>query len=104
MLEVNGLNFDKEVLGEGKLVVADFWASWCNPCKMLMSILSEVSEEMGQKVKFVKINVEDNPQLAQKFNVKNLPTLMVFNEGELKDMMVGFKPKPQVKSFVQKNL
>ncbi|WP_142414036.1 thioredoxin [Hathewaya massiliensis] len=104
MIDISGMNFDKEVLEEGNLVVADFWASWCNPCKMLGVVLEEVSEEIGSKVKFVKINVEENPQLAQRFNVKNLPTLMVFNKGELKDMVTGFKPKQDIEKFIQKNL
>lgn len=104
MLDISGMNFDKEVLGEEKLVVADFWASWCNPCKMLGGVLEEVSEEMGSKAKFVKINVEENPQLAQRFNVKNLPTIMVFKNGELKDMFTGFRPKQDIENFVQKNL
>lgn len=104
MLNISGMNFEKEVLESEQLVVADFWASWCNPCKMLGIVLDEVSEEMDLKVKFVKINVEENPSLAQRFNVKNLPTLMVFSKGELKDISTGFKPKEEIKKFIEKNL
>ncbi|AWZ47506.1 thioredoxin [Hathewaya limosa] len=104
MVEVNGMNFNKEVLADKDIVVADFWAPWCNPCRMLMPILSQVSDEMSGKVKFVRINVDQNPQLAQMLNVTNLPTLMVFNKGKLRDRMIGFRPKNEVVKLVKKHL
>ena len=103
MLEINDKNFNQEVMGEEKLVVADFWASWCGPCKMLTPVLEEVSKEM-KNVKFVKINVDENPALSQKFRVSSIPTVMVFKDGALKDTMVGFRRKEDIVKMVENNL
>lgn len=104
MIEVNANNFEQEVMNEDKVIVADFWATWCGPCRMLSPILSEVSEEMSDKVKVVKINVDDNPMLAQQFRVKNLPTVMVIKNGQIRDLMIGFRPKHEVVKFVKKHI
>lgn len=104
MIEVNANNFEQEVMNEDKVIVADFWATWCGPCRMLSPILSEVSEEMSDKIKVVKINVDDNPMLAQQFRVKNLPTVMVIKNGQIRDMMVGFRPKHEVVKFVKNHI
>ncbi|MEG2354109.1 MAG: thioredoxin [Clostridium sp.] len=103
MLEVNNSNFMKEVLSEDRLVVADFWASWCGPCKMLSPVLEEISSEM-KNVKFVKINIDENPSLAQQFRIASVPTLMVFKAGDLKNKIVGFKPKHEIKELVNRDL
>ena len=103
MLEINDKNFNQEVMGEEKLVVADFWASWCGPCKMLTPVLEEVSKEM-KNVKFVKINVDENPALSQKFRGSSIPTVMVFKDGALKDTMVGFRRKEDIVKMVENNL
>lgn len=104
MIEVNANNFEQEIMNEDKVIVADFWATWCGPCRMLSPILSEVSEEMSDKIKVVKINVDDNPMLAQQFRVKNLPTVMVIKNGQIRDMMVGFRPKHEVVKFVKNHI
>lgn len=104
MIEVNANNFEQEVMNEDKVIVADFWATWCGPCRMLSPILSEVSEEMSDKIKVVKINVDDNPMLAQQFRVKNLPTVMVIKNGQIRDMMIGFRPKHEVVKFVKNHI
>jgi thioredoxin 1 len=86
-----------EEIGASELpVVVDFWAEWCGPCKMIAPILGEIAEEHAGKVKIVKVNVDDNPQLARDFDVMSIPTLIVFKDGEPKRRMIGAKGKPQL--------
>lgn len=75
------------------LVLADFWAPWCGPCKMIAPVLEELDSEMGDKVKIVKIDVDDNQETAAKFGVMSIPTLLVLKDGEVVDKVVGFQPK-----------
>lgn len=75
------------------LVLADFWAPWCGPCKMIAPVLEELDTEMGDKVKIVKIDVDDNQETAAKFGVMSIPTLLVIKDGEVVDKVVGFQPK-----------
>jgi len=86
-----------EEIGASELpVVVDFWAEWCGPCKMIAPILGEIAEEHAGKVKIVKVNVDENPQLARDFDVMSIPTLIVFKDGEPKRRMIGAKGKPQL--------
>jgi thioredoxin 1 len=86
-----------EEIGSSELpVVVDFWAEWCGPCKMIAPILGEIAEEHAGKVKVVKVNVDENPQLARDFDVMSIPTLIVFKDGEPKRRMIGAKGKPQL--------
>jgi len=86
-----------EEIGASELpVVVDFWAEWCGPCKMIAPILGEIADEHAGKVKIVKVNVDDNPQLARDFDVMSIPTLIVFKDGEPKRRMIGAKGKPQL--------
>ncbi|MFB6467928.1 thioredoxin [Cytobacillus sp. Hz8] len=75
------------------LVLADFWAPWCGPCKMIAPVLEEIDAEMGDKVKIVKLDVDENQETAAKFGVMSIPTLLVFKDGEVVDKVVGFQPK-----------
>ncbi|MCA1031978.1 thioredoxin [Bacillus timonensis] len=75
------------------LVLADFWAPWCGPCKMIAPVLEELDSEMGDKVKIVKIDVDENQETAGKFGVMSIPTLLVMKNGEVVDKVVGFQPK-----------
>jgi thioredoxin 1 len=77
-------------------VVVDFWAEWCTPCKMIAPILTEIADEHGDKVKIAKVNVDENPSLAQDFSVMSIPTLIVFQDGEPARRLVGAKGKPQL--------
>lgn len=99
---VNDDNFLSAVEGNKGLVIADFWASWCGPCKMLSPILDEVSEEIAD-VKFIKINVDENPDTPAQYRVGSIPTLMAFKDGKVVDTMVGFKPKAELKNFIERN-
>ena len=88
-LAVNDANFDAEVLGAGEPVLVDFWAEWCPPCNALDPILDLLATELAGKVKIVKLDVETNPSTVVRFNVRAMPTLMIFKHGELADLKVG---------------
>jgi thioredoxin 1 len=77
------------VVKADKLVIADFWAEWCGPCKMIAPLLDEIAREMPDKVKIVKVDVETEPQLAQQFGIYNIPTLLFFKDGKVKEQVVG---------------
>ena len=85
--------FDAEVLKSDKTVLVDYWAEWCGPCKMIAPILEAIAEEHGDKLDIVKLNVDDNPQVTQKYNILNIPTLGVFSGGEVVRELVGARSK-----------
>ncbi|EKN67439.1 thioredoxin [Schinkia azotoformans MEV2011] len=84
-------NFETET-SQGTVLV-DFWAPWCGPCKMIAPVLEEISGELGDKLKIVKLDVDENPDTAAKFGVMSIPTLLVFKDGTKVDQFVGFQPK-----------
>ena len=85
-------NFEQEVLKSDKGVLVDFWASWCGPCKMLAPVVAEIAEEHPE-IKVGKVNVDDEGELAQKYGIVSIPTVMFFKDGELKKTSIGFVPK-----------
>ncbi len=93
-------NFQSEVLESTTPVVVDFWAEWCGPCKMIAPSLEEISNEMGDKVKIVKLNIDENPDLAAQFGVRSIPTLAMFKGGEVSDIKVGALPKTGLSSWI----
>lgn len=97
-------SFESEVLQSDIPVVLDFWAPWCGPCKMIAPILDEVAVELDGKVKVVKINVDENQQVAAKFGVRSIPTLVVFKEGKPAATQVGALPKNQLISLIEKSI
>ena len=90
-------NFDIEVLKASKLTLVDFWAEWCGPCKMIGPIVEELSDEYKDQVKFTKVDVDENPEMAQKYGVRGIPTLLIFNGGAPVDQLVGALPKKAIK-------
>ena len=88
--------FDEEIGAASEAVVVDFWAEWCGPCKMIAPILDEISTEQAGKIKIAKLNVDDNPDIARRFDVMSIPTLIVFQGGQPVKRMVGAKGKGQM--------
>jgi thioredoxin 1 len=90
-------SFDSEVLQGDLPVVVDFWAEWCGPCKMIAPVLDELASEFQGKVKVMKLNVDENPAVSAKFNVRSIPTLMFFKGGKVVDQIIGAKSKSDLK-------
>ena len=88
--------FDETVQSSSEAVVVDFWAEWCGPCKMISPILEEIASEHKDKVKVVKLNVDDNPGVTRRYDVMSIPTLIVFKDGQAKKRVVGAKGKSQL--------
>lgn len=95
LTSVNKENFESEVIKSDKPVIVDFWAEWCGPCKALAPVLDEVATEVGN-AKVVKVNVDENGELAQQFGIKGIPTLIFFKDGEVKSTLVGNQPKAEI--------
>ena len=96
-------NFD-ELLQEEKLVIVDFWATWCGPCRMLSPLLDEVEAEMEDKVEVVKVNVDDADEIAMRFRIMSIPTLLFFKNGAMVDRSVGAMPKSALVDKINANL
>ncbi|MBS4176109.1 thioredoxin [Lederbergia citrea] len=95
-------NFAAET-GEG-VVLVDFWAPWCGPCKMIAPVLEELDAELGEKAKIVKVDVDDNQETASQYGIMSIPTLVVFKDGEVVDKAVGFQPKEALAELLQKHM
>ena len=92
----NENDFEDEVLKSNLPVIVDFWAEWCGPCKMLTPILEELLDEMKNEINVVKVNLDENQDLAMKYSIRSIPTLLLFKEGNLVDTKVGLLPKSEI--------
>jgi thioredoxin 1 len=101
VLEINDQVFDKEVVKSAIPVVVDFWAPWCGPCRSLAPITEKLAEAYTGKVKFCKINVDENPEMARKYRVMSIPLVLFFKGGEQKDSSLGLVPEASLKSKIQ---
>ena len=97
-------SFDQDITSSDKLIVVDFWAEWCGPCKQIGPSLEAISEEKKNLVSILKLNIDDNPITPQKYNVRGIPTLMIFRDGKLLDTKVGSLPKSSLSSWIDSNL
>jgi thioredoxin 1 len=98
---VSDSDFDAQVLKSDKPVLVDFWAEWCGPCKMIGPSLEEISEELGEQVNIVKLNIDDHPDTPAKYGVRGIPTMILFKGGERVAEKIGAAPKAQLKSWLE---
>ena len=102
--QVSDGTFEAEVLNSDKLVLVDYWAEWCGPCKMIAPILDEVATDYGDKIKIAKVNVDENQATPAKYGIRGIPTLMLFKNGQLVDTKVGALSKSQLTLFLDSHL
>ena len=100
VVHVTESNFEEEVVKSDVPVLVDFWAEWCGPCKMIAPILDEIAKEYGEKLKVCKIDVDSNPEIAPKFGIRGIPTLIMFKDGNAESTKVGAVSKSQLVEFV----
>ena len=96
VLNLNEENFEGEVLKSEKVVLVDFYADWCGPCKMMSPVIDEIAKELGERVKVGKVNSDENMDLAEKYNIMSIPTIMVFKNGEVAKVFVGVTSKNEI--------
>ena len=101
---VTDSSFQADVLGAGKPVLVDFWAEWCGPCRMIAPALEELSNELGEQVTIVKLNIDENPEVPSRYGVRGIPTMLLFKGGQPIAQKVGAAPRSQIQQWLEANL
>lgn len=101
ILKITERNFQEEVLNSDRPILIDFYADWCGPCRMMAPIIDQIAEEMPDKIKVGKINVDDNQELAMKYGVMSIPTIVIIENGEVKNTLVGVRDKSEIKEMLK---
>ena len=101
---LNSSNFEEEVLGSKTPVLVDFWATWCGPCRMIAPVIAQIAVKYEGTVKVGKVDVDENPELAESFNVSSIPTLILFKDGKPVAQRTGGAPMPLVEAFIKDNI
>ncbi len=104
VIQITDANFEDEVIKPGKPVLIDFWAEWCRPCKMIAPMLDEIASEYHGKVTIAKLNIDENPKTPQRFNVRMIPTLVLFKNGQVEGQKVGVQRKSDLAAFLDGKL
>ncbi|MCA1816926.1 MAG: thioredoxin [Acidobacteria bacterium] len=102
--EVSDQNFERDVLQSSKPVLVDFWAQWCAPCRMIAPTVEAVAEKYQGKAAVVKVNVDDNPSVSQKYGIKGIPTLILFKNGKEEERIVGATSKDAISKLIEKHV
>lgn len=97
-------NFSQEVEQSGQPVLVDFWAPWCGPCRMLSPMIAELAEEFKGRAKVCKLNTDENPNIATRFQISAIPALLFFKDGKVAEQLTGVRPKPEIKSVLERLL
>ena len=103
-IKISDDSFEAEVITKGKPIIVDFWAEWCGPCKQIGPILEDISDEYQDKITIGKLDVDDNPEIASKYQIRGIPTMMLFNNGKLVDTKVGMSSKNDLLEWIDKNI
>lgn len=104
MINLTNENFEKEVISSKKPILVDFWASWCGPCQMIAPIVEEIANELSERIEVGKLNVDEQPEIAIKYDVMSIPTLILFKDGKVVNTIIGYHSKEEILDFINSRI